>query len=137
NRKKKSGKWLSYTLGSLFVLSLFSVIYTISSLSSSIRNSYKTKEVMNIVPPKDTLVIGPMIDKEEWSSDLDFDWIRRGNNGKYELQIASMRIEASENDQYQMVLERQSNGRNNEESKQFAQQINYQFFSDSTQIKLP
>lgn len=137
NKKKKSGKWLSYTLGSLFFLSLFSVTYILSSLGSSIRYSYKTKEVLTIVPPKDTLEIGPMIDKEEWTSDLDFDWIRRGNNGKYELQIASMRIEASENDQYQMALERQSNGKSNEESKQFAQQINYQFATDSTGIKLP
>jgi phage shock protein PspC (stress-responsive transcriptional regulator) len=137
NKKKKSGRWLSYTLGSLFFLSLFAVTYIISSLGSSIRYTYKSKEPIPIVQPKDTLEISSPYANEEWASDFDFDWIRRGNNGSYELQIASMRIEASENDQYQMVLERQSNGKSKEESQLFAQQINYPFSSDSSSLKLP
>lgn len=130
-------KWIGYGLSSLFLISLFTLVYVATDLASSFKYSYRTQDNFAMQQPKDTLIITQIAAKEEWNNDRNMDWIRRGNNNRFELQIASLDIQAADGDLYELKLERQSNGRSPLQAKELAMQVPYQYEQDSNSLRLP
>lgn len=137
--KKPAGrnKWIGYSLSSLFLISLFSVVFILSSLLSDFKYAYKYTSPLNVQQPKDTLIITQMKQQNEGLFDEDRDWIRKGIDDKYQLQIASLKILPAEDSLYRLELERQSNGSSLLQAKEFAAAIPYVYEQDSNMLKLP
>src|SRR5690606_25197756 len=53
------------------------------------------------------------------------------------MQIASFKVAASDNDEFGLELERQSNGRTPQQAKELAIALPYHYEQDSTSLRLP
>lgn len=135
-RPARKTKWIGYSLSSLFLVSLFAVVFILSNLVSDFKYAYKYSAPLTFEQPKDTLIITRLNQQEEGLF-ADDDWIKKGVDDKYLLQIASLKIEASEDSLYHLNLQRQSNGSSAKQAKGLAESINYVYRQDSNQLKLP
>lgn len=135
-RPARKTKWIGYSLSSLFLVSLFAVVFILSNLVSDFKYAYKYSAPLTFEQPKDTLIITRLNQQEEGLF-ADDGWIKKGVDDKYLLQIASLKIEASEDSLYHLNLQRQSNGSSAKQAKGLAESINYVYRQDSNQLKLP
>lgn len=136
-RPARKGRWIGYGLSTLFLLSLFTAVYVFTDLAAGFKYTYRVTQDLALQQPADTLVITQMAVKDEWQSDWEMDWVRRGNNDKYELQISSLDILPAEDDSYALRVERQSNGQTSRQAKMLATQVPYYYEQDSNALRLP
>ncbi|GEM_PF-1225406 len=129
-------KWIGYSLSSLFLLSLFAVVFIFSGLVSDFKYAYKYNSPLSLVQPKDTLII-TRLDQQWEGLYADEDWIKKGIDDKYQLRIASLQILPSEDSFYHLDLERQSNGSSAKQAKALSEALNYSYQQDSSILKLP
>lgn len=136
-RPTRKNKWIGYSLSSLFLLSLFAVVFICSNLVSDFKYAYKYSSPLSLEQPKDTLIITRMDQQSEGLYNDDYDWIKRGVDDKYQLRIASLKILPSEDSLYHLDLERQSNGSSAKQAKALAEAVSYTYRQDSNILKLP
>lgn len=129
-------KWIGYSLSSLFLVSLFAVVFILSGLVSDFKYAYKYSTPLSIEQPRDTLII-TRLDQQAEGLYHDDDWIRKGLDDKYQLRIASLQILPSEDSLYHLDLERQSNGSSAKQAKALAESLSYAHQQDSSILKLP
>lgn len=136
-RPARKTKWIGYSLSSLFLLSLFAVVFILSNLVSDFKYAYKYSTPLSLEQPKDTLIITQLAQQTDGFYNEDYDWIKKGIDDKYQLQIASLNILPSEDSLYHLSLERQSNGSTAKQAKTLAEGIRYAYQQDSSILKLP
>lgn len=129
-------KWIGYSLSSLFLVSLFAVVFILSNLVSDFKYTHKYSTPLSFEQPKDTLIITRLNQQGEGLFEDD-DWIKKGIDDKYQLRIASLKIEPSEDSLYHLNLQRQSNGSSAKQAKGLSESISYVYQQDSNQLKLP
>lgn len=133
-RPARTSSWVSYTLGLLFIFSLFSVVYALSNLASGFRTQYSEVQIIPILQPKDTLTVSSASEIDD-NSDNQLIWMNA--DGKYEMPLANFRVLPSDNDSFAFKVERSSNGINKQQAASLARGLDYQYAIDSNSIKLP
>lgn len=132
----RKAKWIGYILSSLFLLSLFAVVFICSNLLSDFKYAYKYSSPLSLTQPQDTLIITGM---EQQGTDFysEDEWIKKDIDDQYLLRIASLQIQPSPDSLYHLDLERQSNGSSVKQAKALAEGVSYTYRQDSNILKLP
>jgi phage shock protein C len=135
---KQASRFVGYTLSFLWVVGLICMILLTSAVAKDFRVSYPVKEKLNIVQPSGSRFV---IKRAEDMVDVDdiglFDGGLRMTEDTVIIDNVRIRMEKSENDSFQVVIQRSARGRNITQARQLAEAITFNVTQQDSVLYLP
>ncbi|HTO16959.1 MAG TPA: PspC domain-containing protein [Edaphocola sp.] len=138
SKTPQTNKKNNYSISAFFIAALFCTIYILSGSKNSFQYKYLSSTPLVMAQVKDTLTLSFNNNKKGLVGDEDFNYkIRKNVDGSYDLPIASLDIQASENDSFKLVLQKKSYGKDEEQARRFVENCTFDYQTDSQNLKLP
>ncbi|WP_129019721.1 PspC domain-containing protein [Edaphocola flava] len=136
-KPQRTNKWVGYSLGIGFLVSVFMMFYIITDVLSDIKREYSVTESIPMAQPTDTLLIEPMTDSVVTGGLGQFSFVRETVKGGYEFEVMSVNVVASPDSMYHLNLIRKSNGRDIRTAQRYAAALPFTFRQDSNTVRFP
>jgi len=136
-KPQRTNKWVGYSLGIGFLVSVFMMFYIITDVLSDIKREYSVTESIPMAQPTDTLVIEPMTDSIVTGGLGQFSFVRETVKGGYEFEAMSVSVVPSADSMYHLNLIRKSNGRDIRTAQRYAAALPFTFRQDSNTVRFP
>lgn len=136
-KPQRTNKWVGYSLGIGFLVSVFMMFYIITDVLSDIKREYSVNESVAMAQPTDTLVIEQMTDSVITGGLGHFSFVRETVKGGYEFEAMSVNVVPSADSLYHLNLVRKSNGRDIRTAQRYAAALPFSFKQDSNIIRFP
>lgn len=136
-KPQRTNKWVGYSLGIGFLVSVFTLFYIISDVLSDIKKEYTVKEQVALAQPSDTLTIETIQDSILTGGLGQFSFARETVKGGYEFEILNINVIPSTDSLYHLNLIRKSNGRDIRIAQHYASVLPFRYTQDSNILRFP